>query len=275
MALTTLTQVLQYAEQTKTAIPGFNIDNLEEIEVLLEAAEAEQCPVILTIGQGAIQAGNMRPLSNLVRQLGQESNVPVVLHLDHSSSYEQIMQALRMGFTSVMYDGSRTPLEENIQESRAVLRAARAVGVSIECELGAIYGVEDGVSNEHPNLVDLGEVKRFIGEVDCDAIAIGIGNAHGIYKATPHLDFERLRACRSMNAPPLVLHGGSGIPDDMIRRAISIGIRKINIATEIRLAFMDGLEKGLAARDFYGMYHGAKERVRTLAIQKIRLFQGK
>lgn len=275
MALTTLTAVLAYAEQSGTAIPSFNIDNLEATEALMEAAEAERCPVILTIGQGAIRAGQMVHLSDLVQRLAGESKVPVVLHLDHSSSYDQIIRALRLGFTSVMYDGSHGALVDNIRESQAVVRAAHAVGVSVECELGAIYGVEDGISQEHPNLVDLGEVRQFIGVVDCDALAIGIGNAHGIYKAAPHLDFDRLRACREMHTPPLVLHGGSGIPDEMIRRAISLGIRKINVATELRLAFMKGLEKGAAGHDFYAMYEAAKANVRELATHKIRLFQGK
>lgn len=250
MPLATLREVLQIAERTNSAIPGFNIDNIEIPEAIMEAAEEEQCPVILTIGQGAIQAGGLRHLPDVVRRIAESSDLPVVMHLDHGASYEQVITCLRAGFTSVMYDGSHHPFAENVRESAAVVRAAHAVGVSVECELGAISGVEDGISHQTANLVDLDEVRRFIEVVDCDALAVGIGNAHGIYKGTPNLDFQRLEACRKLGAPPLVLHGGSGIPEDMIKKAISLGIRKINVATEVRLAFMEGLEEALAPETF-------------------------
>lgn len=275
MALATLHEVLATAVKTNTAIPGFNIDNIEGTEAIMDAAEAEQCPVILTVGQGAIKAGQLRHLADLVKRIAQESTVPVVLHLDHGISYEQTIQCLRLGFTSVMYDGSHFPLEENIRESRSVVRSAHAVGVSVECELGAISGVEDGISHKNVNLVDVEEVRRFIGEVDCDALAIGIGNAHGMYQGIPHFDFDRLRACKNLGTPPLVLHGGSGTPDEMIRQAIQLGIRKVNVATELRMAFMAGLERTVGQRDFYEMYRTAKENVTALARHKIQLFQGK
>lgn len=275
MPLATLREVLQIAERTNSAIPGFNIDNIEIPEAIMEAAEEEQCPVILTIGQGAIQAGGLRHLPDVVRRIAESSDLPVVMHLDHGASYEQVITCLRAGFTSVMYDGSHHPFAENVQESAAVVRAAHAVGVSVECELGAISGVEDGISHQTANLVDLDEVRRFIEVVDCDALAVGIGNAHGIYKGTPNLDFQRLEACRKLGAPPLALHGGSGIPEDMIKKAISLGIRKINVATEVRLAFMEGLEEALATRDIYKMYRSAKTATRELAWTKIRMFQNK
>lgn len=275
MSLVTLKEVLDIAERTNTAIPGFNIDNIEIPEAIMEAAEAENCPVILTIGQGAINAGGLRHLPDVVRHVAESSRVPVVMHLDHGASYEQSIACLRAGFTSVMYDGSHHPFEENVRESMAVVRAAHAVGVSVECELGAISGVEDGISHSNANLVDLDEVQRFIQVVDCDALAVGIGNAHGIYKGTPNLDFERLAACRRLGAPPLVLHGGSGIPAEMIQKAILLGIRKINVATEVRLAFMEGLEAAVGSRDIYAMYRAAKSSVMDLARIKIRMFQNK
>ena len=275
MALATLKDVLEIAERTNTAIPGFNIDNIEIPEAIMEAAEEENCPVILTIGQGAINDGGLRHLPDVVRHVAESSSVPVVMHLDHGVSYEQTIACLRAGFTSVMYDGSHHSFEENVRESLAVVRAAHAVGVSVECELGAISGVEDGIAHKNANLVDLDEVRRFIEVVNCDALAVGIGNAHGIYKGTPNLDFERLAACKALGAPPLVLHGGSGIPEDMIRKAIGLGIRKINVATEVRLAFMEGIESKVATRDIYAMYTAAKTSVRELARAKIRVFQDK
>ena len=162
MSLATLKEVLEIAERTSTAIPGFNIDNIEIPEAIMEAAEAENCPVILTIGQGAINAGGLRHLPDVVRRIAESSRVPVVMHLDHGASYEQAIACLRASFTSVMYDGSHHPFEENVRESQAVVRAAHAVGVSVECELGAISGVEDGISHNNTNLVDLDEKMRSI-----------------------------------------------------------------------------------------------------------------
>lgn len=275
MALATLQEVLSIAVESNTAIPGFNIDNIEGIEAIMDAAEEEHCPVILTVGQGAIKAGQLEHLADLVKRIARESTVPVVLHLDHGISYEQTVQCLRLGFTSVMYDGSHDSLADNIRESQTVVRSAHAVGVSVECELGAISGVEDGISHKNVNLVDVDEVREFISKVDCDALAVGIGNAHGMYQGTPHFDFDRLQACQKLSPPPLVLHGGSGTPDDMIRQAIKLGIRKINVATELRMAFMEGLESTVGQRDFYQMYRTAKENMTALARHKIQLFQGK
>lgn len=272
--LATLKEVLEIANQRGTAIPHFNIDNIAGIEAVMEAADTENYSVILSIGQGAINAGNLWYLADAVQRAANDSKVPVVLHLDHGVSYEQTVVCLRAGFTSVMYDGSHHPFEENVRESLAVIRSAHAVGVSVECELGAIGGVEDGMSHDHLNLVDVGEVERFCAQVDCDALAIGIGNAHGLYKGTPHFDFDRLTACRKLDTPPLVLHGGSGTPDEMLRKAIELGIRKINVATELRMAYMEGLEASVGQRDFYKMCKQAKDNITAVARQKIRLFQG-
>lgn len=216
----------------------------------------------------------MLHLADVVRRLAAQTDLPVVLHLDHGISYEQTIQCLRAGFTSVMFDGSRLPLAENIAVTKEVTAAAHAVGVSVEAELGAIGGVEDGVAGGGRNLVDIREVETFIHAVRVDALAVGIGNAHGMYKGLPNLDFNLLQQCQNLNPPPLVLHGGSGIPDDMIRRAIAIGIRKINVATEVRNAFMLGLEESVKDRDIYSMYQSAAERVTMLAEAKMRLFQG-
>ncbi len=271
--LVTLKEVLKTAEEKKAAIPGFNIDNIETVEAIMEACEAEAWPVILTVGQFAVRAGKMVFLADLVKRIGNETSLPVVLHLDHSVCYEQIMEALRLGFTSVMYDGSKNSFDENVKESQAVIRSAHAVGASVECELGAVGGVEDGMRHETFNLVDLGQVESFISKVPCDALAIGIGNAHGIYEGTPKLDFDRLAACSRLPTPPLVLHGGSCTPDEMIQKAIELGIRKINVATELRLAFMKGIRLSIEGGDFYEMYASGKKHLTELARHKIRLFK--
>lgn len=272
MPLATLKEVLAIASEKKTAIPGFNIDNIEIPEAIMVAAERNRCPVILTIGQGAIGAGLLDHLADVTRRVAEQSTVPVVMHLDHGASYEQVIRCIRAGFTSVMFDGSKFPFEENLKITRQVVEAARAVGISVEAELGAIGGVEDGVTGGR-NLVDVNEVERFIAGVEVDALAVGIGNAHGIYKGRPELDFDLLEKCQALNPPPLVLHGGSGIPDDMIRKAIEIGIRKINVATELRNAFMEGLEESVGKRNIYTMYRCAAEKVTAVAEEKMRLFQ--
>ena len=272
--LTTLKDVLTFAEEKNAAIPHFNIDNLETIEAIMDGVEAEQWPVILSVGQGAIKAGQVVYLSDLVKRIASETDIPVVLFLDHGIGYEQAKMVLDLGLTSVMFDGSRLPLEENIRISRQVKELAESYGASIECELGSIGGVEDGMKGGH-NLVDLSQVEPFVQAVHPDALAIGIGNAHGMYKAAPSFDFDRIRACRQMkDIPPLVLHGGSGTPDPMIRKAIELGIRKINVATELRMAFMEGLEETVGKRDFYPMLKHAKEKVTAVVVQKIRLFRG-
>lgn len=273
MSLVTLQHVLQIAEQTNTAIPGFNIDNMEGPMAILEAAEKYQCPVIMTIGQGAIQAGKLELLSTEVKNLAVSTSVPVVLHLDHGASYEQTISCLRCGFTSVMFDGSHYPLEQNIAITKQVVSAAKAVGVSVEAELGAIGGVEDGISHDSHNMVDIEEVKRFIDAVTVDALAIGIGNAHGLYKEAPNLNFDLLRQCRALDAPHLVLHGGSGIPAATIQEAISIGIRKINVATELRNAFVHGIDVVDRKDGIYAMYEAGMREVTKIAEEKIRLFQ--
>lgn len=274
MALVTLKEVLDYAEEKNIAIPGFNIDNLEITQALLMAAEAENCPVIITIGQGCIKIGRLHSLATLVKQMAAESKVPVVLHLDHGVSYEQTIQCLREGFSSVMFDGSRFPLEKNIEITRQVVTAAHAVGVSVEAELGAIGGVEDGIAAAGKNVVDIGEVETMIKSVPIDALAVAIGNAHGIYKTAPKLDFDLLRAIRNLDChvPHLVLHGGSGLSDEAIQTAISCGIRKINVATEIRLAYINGLKSASASSNIYDYVAAAQEAVVDLARQKIRLF---
>ena len=171
MPLATLKEVLAIASEKKTAIPGFNIDNIEIPEAIMVAAERNNCPVILTIGQGAIGAGLMDHLADVTRRVAEQSTVPVVMHLDHGASYEQVIQCIRAGFTSVMFDGSHFPFEENLKITKQVVAAARAVGISVEAELGAIGGVEDGVTGGR-NLVDVNEVERFIANVEVDALAV-------------------------------------------------------------------------------------------------------
>lgn len=273
--LTTLKEVLAFAEEKKAAIPAFNIDNMEIVQSILKAAEEENYPVILAVGQAAIKDGKLALLAATARVLAEKSPVPVVLHLDHGQSLEQVRMALDCGFTSVMIDGSKLPFEENVEVSRKALEMARAVGATVEAELGCILGVEDDISHDDnkPFLVRTEDVEAFNKAVTVDALAVGIGNAHGIYKGLPNLDFDRLSEVNDISNVPLVLHGGSGIPADMIQKAISLGIRKINVATEIRLAYVKGLTKAVESGDFYTMSNSGKAEVVALAKGKIQLFK--
>lgn len=180
---------------------------------------------------------------------------------------EQVVKALCAGFTSVMIDGSKLSFEDNIAVTQEVVRIANAAGASVEAELGAILGSEDNISHDDskPFLVRVQDVIDFTAAVKVDALAVGIGNAHGLYKGRPNLDFQRLQEVRDVTDVPLVLHGGSGIPDDMIQTAIEIGIRKINVATEIRMAYVEGLLSGSANGDYYEMVKAGKASVKARA----------
>lgn len=272
MALVTLQDVMNIAEKEKSAIPAFTIDTLEVAETVATAAEENNCPTIMMIGQNTFKYNRLEQVSDIIQRIAHSVSVPMVLHLDHGASYEQVITCLRNGFTSVMFDGSKLSLEDNIAVTKDVVRAAHAVGVSVEAELGAIGGTEDGQTAK-ANLVDVEDARKFLEQVTVEALAIGIGNAHGIYKSTPNLAFDRLEQVAALGAPPLVLHGGSGIPDEMIRKAILMGIRKINVATEVRHAFMEGIEKAVGTRDIYKMYAAGQACAKTIVEEKMRLFR--
>lgn len=273
--LTTLKEVLAFAEEKKAAIPAFNIDNMEIVQSIIKASEEENYPVILAVGQAAIKDGKLALLAATAQVLAKKSPIPVVLHLDHGQSLEQVRMALDCGFTSVMIDGSKLPFHENVEISKRALEMARSAGATVEAELGCILGVEDDISHDDskPFLVRTEDVEAFNKAVTVDALAVGIGNAHGIYKGLPNLDFDRLSEVNDISSVPLVLHGGSGIPGDMIQKAISLGIRKINVATEIRLAYVRGLTKEVESGDFYTMSNSGKAEVVALAKEKIHLFK--
>lgn len=274
MSLVTMNEVLPIAEEKKIAIPAFNVDTLEIAQAVLETIEEENCPSIIAVGQAAIKDGKLEALAKIVTDLANQMKTPVVLHLDHGQSFEQVIKALRAGYSSVMIDGSTRSLEDNIAVTRQTVQAAKAVGASVEAELGAILGSEDNISHDDskPFLVKVQDVIDFTEAVTVDALAVGIGNAHGLYKGRPNLDFDRLREVKEVCSAPLVLHGGSGIPADMIKTAIEIGIRKINVATEIRLAYVKGLNAVSSSEDYYTMTNSGKAYVKEMVREKIALF---
>jgi len=261
-------EVLDKARREGYAVPSFNTNNLEITQAILEVAEEVRAPVFIQVSDGARKYAGMETLANLVKDMAGRVRVPVVLHLDHGADFPMVMQALRAGFTSVMIDASHLPFAENVRETRKVVEAAHAVGVSVEAELGRLRGIEDNVqvSEAEAFLTDPGEAERFVAETGIDYLAIAIGTSHGAYKGKgrPYIDHKRLEEIAKRVSIPLVLHGASGVPawlkekllatgaelkeatgihDEDIQRAIPNGIAKINIDTDLRLAMTLGIRE--------------------------------
>lgn len=244
--LINMSDMLLKAKEMKYAVPQFNINNLEWTRFILEECQKNNSPVILGVSEGAAKyMGGYNVVyaivSSLVKDL--EITIPVALHLDHGSSFEKCEKAINAGFTSVMIDASKYSLEENISITRSVIEIAHAKNVTVEAEVGHIGGNEDGVSAEIA-YAEVDDCLRLIAETGIDFLAPALGSVHGIYKGEPNLDFVRMKEIAEKSKIPLVLHGGTGIPEDKIKQAIECGINKININTELQLAWTG------AVRDF-------------------------
>lgn len=247
MSFVPVKDLLQKAQQGKYAVGAFNCNNMEIVQAIVTAAEAEKSPVIIQASQGAIKYAGIHYIAGLTKIAAKSVSVPVALHLDHGTSFDQCMLCIRHGFSSVMIDGSKHPLAENIALVKKVLEVARPLGVSVEGELGKIGGTEDdiSVSEKDAFFTDPVEAKTFCDETGVDALAVAIGTAHGQYKGIPKLDFDRLREIVKLVSTPIVLHGSSGVPDDAVRQAISLGVCKVNIDTNIREAFVYAAGKAI------------------------------
>lgn len=279
MGLVTMREMLQDADKRKYAVGAFNANNMEIVQAIIEAADEEQSPVILQASQGAIKYAGIEYITAMVKTAAKQSKVPVALHLDHGTSFEQIVACVRYGFSSVMIDASKLPLEENIAMVNKVIEVAKkGAGLSVEAELGKIGGTEDDISvSEREALMTLPEeAVKFVESTDLDALAVAIGTAHGPYKGTPKLDFARLDKINQVVSIPLVLHGASGVPDEAITKAVSLGICKVNIDTQLRQAFVGGVRKILAEKpneiDPRKVLAPAKEAMKEVVKDKMRLF---
>lgn len=276
--MVTLREVLQPAEVGNYAVGAFNANNMEIVQAIIESAVEERSPVILQASQGAIRYAGLEYIVSIVRTAVAEADLPIVLHLDHGTDFNQVMLCIRHGFSSVMFDGSRLPLRENIEVTKRVMEVARAVGVSVEGELGKIGGTEDDVSVEEKDALytDPKEAQLYVQETGIDALAVAIGTAHGPYKGKPELDFPRLKRIKELTNVPIVMHGASGVADEDIRKGIETGVQKINIDTEIRQAFTRGLTTFLkenpASIDPRQMLGPAKEEMKKIIKGKMRLF---
>ena len=243
--LVTATKMLQDAKAGHYAVGQFNINNLEWTKAILTTAQECNSPVILGVSEGAGKyMGGYKTIVGMVKGMIEELNitVPVAIHLDHGS-FEGCLKCIEAGFTSVMFDGSHYAIDENVQKTTEIVKLAHEAGLSIEAEVGSIGGEEDGVIGAG-ECADPAECKK-IADLGVDFLAAGIGNIHGKYPANwAGLSFETLDAIQQLTGDmPLVLHGGTGIPEDMIKKAISLGVAKINVNTECQLAFAAATRK--------------------------------
>ncbi len=278
MSLVSISDLLKKAEAGGYAVGAFNCNNMEIVQAIIAAAEAEKSPVIMQASQGAIKYAGIEYITAMAKIAAENASVPVALHLDHGTSFEQVMMCIRSGFSSVMIDGSKLPFDDNVELTKRVIAVARAVGVSVEAELGKIGGTEDDIHVDEKDafFTKPEEAKEFVERTGVDALAVAIGTAHGQYKGIPELDFPRLEKIRSMIRVPIVLHGSSGVPDDAIEKAIKIGVRKVNIDTNIREAFVqacrDVLNKDSKEIDPRKVLGPAREAATEIIREKIRLF---
>lgn len=245
--LVNMNQMLKKAKEEHYAVPHFNINNLEWTKFILEECNELNVPVILGVSEGAVKyMGSYLVVADLVKAMIKSLNIkiPVCLHLDHGSSLESCISAIDAGFSSVMIDGSRLPLEENIKITKEVVSYAHERGISVEAEVGHIGTTDDNMTKEETNAT-LEDCQILYENTNIDALAAALGSVHGFYKKEANLDFETMELINKSLPVPLVLHGGTGIPDDKIRMAISKGISKININTELQSVWSKAVRKYL------------------------------
>jgi len=304
--LVNLKKVLVPARKKGYAVGAFNFNNWEFIQALLNSAESLRSPVIMQTSEGAIKYMGLEFIEAVAKEILKKTKVPVVLHLDHGKDLNLIKKIIKSGvYTSVMFDGSSLPYAENVKKTQAVVRLAHAKGMSVEAELGVLKGKEDNVSSNESHFTDPAQAADFVKRTKCDALAVAVGTSHGAYKfhGSAQLDLSRLRAIAKLVKIPLVLHGASGVmpelldkfqfgcekindcgrvagaqgvPDGQIKEAIKLGVAKINIDTDLRLAFTSAVRekfltdmKMIDPRDYLGAGRASVEEV---VKAKIKLF---
>lgn len=278
MPLVTTKELLLDAQANGYAVGAFNVENMEMVQVVAAAAEELRSPVIMQTTPSTVKYAGLDYFYANVRAAAEKASVPIVMHLDHGSSYELAMQAYRTGYTSIMIDGSHGGWEENIAVSKAVADACHPSGIPVEAELGKVGGKEDDLEVGEGNpYTDPDEAARFVELTNVDSLAVAIGTAHGVYKGIPKLDVERLSEIRKAVSIPLVLHGTSGVPDETVQECIRRGICKVNYATDLRIAFTKGVRSVFEADpDIIDpkKYNAAgREQVKQYVMEKIKTCQ--
>lgn len=272
-------EILKKAKQGNYAIPQFNINNLEWTRYILEAMQEINEDVILGVSEGAIKyMGGVNVVASLVKSLIKDLDIKidVVLHLDHGSSFEICKKCIDAGFTSVMIDASHYSLEENIEITGQVVAYAHQRNVTVEAEIGQIGGSEDNIENKSLN-AKLEDVITLVKETDIDSVAPALGSVHGLYKGRPNLDFKTMNQIRENISIPLVLHGGTGIPNNLIQDAIKNGINKININTELQIAWTNEVRKYLKndenIYDPRKIISSGKNAIKIIVKEKTKIFK--
>lgn len=238
-------EMLLNAQKEGYAVPAFNIHNLETIQVVLEAASDLKSPVILSATPSTVKYAGESYLLTIIEKANEINNIPVTFHLDHHENVEDIKRIITLGCKSVMIDASKHEFKENVAIVKDIVDFAHSYGATVEAELGKLGGREDDIVVDEKNsfLTDPKEAVEFVKMTGVDSLAVAIGTAHGLYKSEPKLDFERLEEIRSLVDVPLVLHGASGVPPEAVRKAINLGICKVNVATELKIPFSNAIKE--------------------------------
>ncbi len=276
--LVSMGNMLANAEERGYAVGAFNVNDLAGIQAVAQAAEEERSPVIIQIYYSGIDLLGARYITAIAEIAAESVSVPVALHLDHGQNLDTVKTCVQAGFSSVMIDGSKLSLGENIEITREAVEIAHAAGISAEAELGKIgSGAQEASEADRKKfLTDPEEARRFVDETKVDALAVAIGSAHGLYKFKPSLDFDLLKEIRNAVDVRLVLHGGSDLPEEQIRRAVELGITKVNVATDLSGAYSSALRKVVTASEgiiWPGQVFGAvRNAMKELVRARIRLF---
>ncbi|MCL6628986.1 MAG: class II fructose-bisphosphate aldolase [Armatimonadetes bacterium] len=252
MTLVTSKELVTQAQAEHYAVGAFNAINMETGQAIVTAGIEENAPLIIQVTQTTLKYTDPEEVSAILHILAERAPIPIALHLDHGRTFETVMRFLKLGFTSVMIDGSLQPdgktprsLEENVELTRKVVEAAHALGVTVEGEIGTLGQI--GVSETA--LTDPDQAAEFVENTGVDMLAVAIGTAHGLYRGTPVIDIDRVKAIRKKVGVPLVMHGGTGTPDEMVRAAVEAGIVKVNIDTQIRIAFYEAVRDAVYATE--------------------------
>lgn len=235
-------RLMKRAEKENYAIPAFNIDNLESAMAVSEIMHEMRTPVIVQMIPRTLNYGGIAIYPAMMRELMADCPVDYALHLDHGSSLALAKKCVAGGFSSVMFDGSLMPFEDNIKFTKEVTDFALPMDVSVEGELGTIGGKEEGDTDLEASYTKVSEAEEFVRRTNVSTLAIGVGTAHGVYKGTPHINIERIKEIHTAIDTPLVLHGASGLSDEVLKDCIAAGITKINFATELRQAYTNGIK---------------------------------
>ncbi len=275
--LVTMKELTTKAHEERSCIPAFNVGSLEMIRGAVQAAEELEKPIILQIAERLLKHSPLDLIGPAMVSAAKHSTVPIAVNMDHSRSIEVIRKALDYGFTSIMYDGSTDPYEENIRGTREMAELAHSYGASCEGELGLVGGSEDGLSDHGIRCTDPAHAAEFVRETGVDALAVAIGNAHGDYPVAPVLAFDILEAIEARVSCPLVLHGGSGLTDKDFRHAIELGISKINIGTASFKSVTRFAGDYLASEgkhDYFGLNGAMTAGMYENALRHIKVFTG-